>query len=188
MDGDKRARVHPTNGVKQGCPLSPLLFSLYINDMGKDISEGIRGDLTGDGVNGVSYMLYADDLSLNTNDPGEMQVMLNRLQAYAMRKGLTVNTSKSEEHAVRPCMAAQQRIKKFVHEPHCMAFRLGCTRAKCGVQNIYEKAVSSKAIAEKALTLLEAFSTRKPSSCKEYRHELASIERVWPRAFAVLLV
>eukprot|EP00983_Pelagomonas_calceolata_P018967 596898-Pelagomonas_calceolata.AAC.1 len=55
----------------------------------------------------------------------------------------------SEEHAVRPYMAAQQRIKEFVHEHdlrnrlhsdlaasgeslRCMAFRLGCTRAKCG--------------------------------------------------------
>eukprot|EP00983_Pelagomonas_calceolata_P078783 1154370-Pelagomonas_calceolata.AAC.4 len=67
MDGDKRARVRPTNGVKQG-----------------------------DGVNGVSYMLYADDLSLTTDDPGEMRVMLNRFWAYAMIKGQTVNTSKSE--------------------------------------------------------------------------------------------
>eukprot|EP00983_Pelagomonas_calceolata_P007688 249677-Pelagomonas_calceolata.AAC.1 len=64
--------------------------------MGRDISEGIRGAVAGDGVNGVSYMQYADDLSVTTNDPGEMQFMLNRLRAYAKRKGLTVNTSKSE--------------------------------------------------------------------------------------------
>jgi len=73
MDGEKRARVHPTNDVKQGCPLSPLLFSLYINDMGREISEGIEGAMIGDRVNCVSHMLYADDLGLTTNDPGELQ-------------------------------------------------------------------------------------------------------------------
>eukprot|EP00983_Pelagomonas_calceolata_P075214 1152901-Pelagomonas_calceolata.AAC.2 len=64
--------------------------------MGRDTNEGIRGAMTRDGVNGISYMLRADDLSFTTNGSGEMQVMPNRLQAYAMRKGLTVNTSKSE--------------------------------------------------------------------------------------------
>jgi len=40
-----------------------------------------------------------------------------------------------------------------------------------------------KPIAEKALMLLETFSRY-----AEHCHELASTERVWPRAFAVLLV
>ena len=55
-------------------PFVPAPVSLYINDMGREISEGIRSALTGDGVNDVAYMLYADDLSLTANDPGEMQV------------------------------------------------------------------------------------------------------------------
>ena len=37
----------------------------------------------------MSHMLYA-------NDPGEMQTMLNKLRTYAEKKGLTVNTAKSE--------------------------------------------------------------------------------------------
>ena len=41
--------------------------------MGREISEGIEGAVTGDRVNCVSHMLYADDLGLTTNDPGKMQ-------------------------------------------------------------------------------------------------------------------
>ena len=51
-----------------------------------------REQLTGDRVNCVSHMLYADDLGLTTNDPGEMQTMLNKLRTYAEKKGLTVNS------------------------------------------------------------------------------------------------
>jgi len=38
---DKTACVHPTRKVKQGCPLSPLLLSLYINDI-DDIRRNVR--------------------------------------------------------------------------------------------------------------------------------------------------
>jgi len=35
-------------------------------------------------------------LPLLSNEPGQLQIMLDRLSAYSLRKGLIVNTSKSE--------------------------------------------------------------------------------------------
>ena len=81
--------------MKQGCPLSPLLFSLYINNI-DDIAEGVSRAITGTAGVHVSHMLYADDLTLLTNEPCDVQIMLNRLAVYARNKHLIVNTSKSE--------------------------------------------------------------------------------------------
>ena len=73
-----------------------MLFSLYINDI-DDIAEGVSGAITGTAGVHVSHMLYADDLTLLTNnEPRDMQITLSRLTVYARNKHLIVNTSKSE--------------------------------------------------------------------------------------------
>jgi len=95
LDGDKSASVPPFFGVKQGCPLSPLLFAIHLNDI-DSIADRLKGALTGTPNLLVTHILFADDLCLMPNDPNHMQTMLNKLQTYAQRKSLTVNTQKSE--------------------------------------------------------------------------------------------
>ena len=77
-DGEKIARVYTNTGVKQGCPLSPWVPSLCINDV-DEIAEGVQGAVTGTTGSSVTHMLYADDLTLMSNDPDAMQTMLNHL-------------------------------------------------------------------------------------------------------------
>ncbi len=95
QDGHKSPSVGSTVGVKQWCPLSPLLMSLFIDGIGM-IAKGVQGAVTGSEDVRVTHLLYAHDLNQLVNAPGALQTMLNRLLIYAHSKHLTINTAKSE--------------------------------------------------------------------------------------------
>ena len=82
-------------GLNKVAPCLLCFFSLYINDI-DDIAEGVSGAITGNAGVHVSHMLYADDLTLLTNEPRDMQILLSWLAVSARNKHLIVNTSKSE--------------------------------------------------------------------------------------------
>ena len=61
-------------GLRQGCVLSPLLFSLYINGIVKKLKEGKCGIEYGDEI--VPCLLFADDTCLvASNAPDLMSCM-----------------------------------------------------------------------------------------------------------------
>lgn len=82
-------------GVRQGESLSPLLFSLFINDMESELfSKGVQG-ITCDDVK-LCLLLYADDSVLFADSRDALQEGLDHLHDYCQRWKLTVNTDKTK--------------------------------------------------------------------------------------------
>lgn len=82
-------------GLKQGCPLSPLLFAIYISDVDRAFKNQTCGGVV-IGRRKVHALSYADDIVLLADRPSELQEMLRVLERYSERKDMTVNTEKSK--------------------------------------------------------------------------------------------
>jgi hypothetical protein len=83
-------------GLKQGETCSPVLFSLFINELTKDILElGKHGiQLTPEFIQ-LLILLFADDVALFSDTIVGLQTQLNVMYNTAMRLDLVVNLDKS---------------------------------------------------------------------------------------------
>ena len=81
-------------GVKQWDPLSPLLFSLFINDLTNNIINkhcGVKA-----GIDNVGILLYADDIVLLSESPDKLQQLLNCLYKWCIKWKVYINANKSK--------------------------------------------------------------------------------------------
>ena len=87
---------HCTNGTRQGCIISPLMFILYLNELSKQL---VRNDCKGiyidENHQNTNLLLFADDLVLFGDNVGRLQDLLNNLSVFCKRWGLSVNMSKT---------------------------------------------------------------------------------------------
>ena len=81
-------------GLKQGYPLSPMMFNLYIDDI-KDIFDAQCDPVTITDTK-ISHFLYADDLVVVSLSPEGLQRSLDKISNYATTKSLTISIKKSK--------------------------------------------------------------------------------------------
>lgn len=94
-----------SQGVKQGCLLSPVLFSLYLNDLHNHLPGGISVAGTV-----VKVLLYADDIVLLAESPTILQEMIDVLYSYCSQWSLKVNLDKSKIMVFRECTRISRDI------------------------------------------------------------------------------
>ena len=89
-------------GVKQGCLLSPLLFSILINKVAEKITEkGRAGYQFIVGGKEIFSLLFADDIVLISQTPSGLQNQINSLKTASEELGLEVNLTKTKTMVFR---------------------------------------------------------------------------------------
>ena len=82
-------------GLVQGDALSPLIVSLFVNDLESDLMSDNCPSLHLNEIN-VFLLMYADDIVLQGESPENLQTRLNSPQGCTQWCGLTVNTLKTK--------------------------------------------------------------------------------------------
>lgn len=98
-------------GLKQGYPLSPLLFNIFINELtvylkSFDLGIAIGGEK-------ACILLYADDIALLANTESDLQKLLEGLYTWCNNNNMTINAGKSNVvHLRLPSMERSKYIFK----------------------------------------------------------------------------
>jgi hypothetical protein len=83
-------------GVKQGDPLSPLLFGLYIDRLERFLEQTCPQAGAQIGARLVRLLLYADDIVLMASSPQELKDLLAALGAFCNANSMFVNLRKTK--------------------------------------------------------------------------------------------
>ena len=94
LNGSLTQSFNVSSGVKQGDNISPLLFSLYLNDL----ATGIKSLNCGVDINDINLaiLLYADDIVLMAPNEDSLQKMISYVYEWCRKWRMAINTDKTQ--------------------------------------------------------------------------------------------
>ncbi|KAE8984448.1 hypothetical protein PR001_g23170 [Phytophthora rubi] len=105
-NGTKSRKIEVTSGIRQGCPLAPLLFILALDPLYRRLDGfmGIRGVVAQSAAGTFELRVagYADDTAAFVRHPRDIPLLLQALETFGNASGLQINTSKTMVIALHP--------------------------------------------------------------------------------------
>ena len=83
-------------GLREGCPLSPLLFALFIADAPRRLREIELGSSVRLAEYDLRSLFFADDAALVAATVPDLQRLVDRFTSYMREKWISINPAKSE--------------------------------------------------------------------------------------------
>ena len=100
FNGTKTRPVFLRRGLRQGCSLSPLLFALYISDIGASLSTSTLG-FSLDGLS-VAGLLFADDIVLISRTSEGLKTLYGLVKSHCDQLLLEINTGEGKSEVISP--------------------------------------------------------------------------------------
>lgn len=81
--------------MRQGCILSPLLYSIFVNELAVELkATGLGASIDAAGAYRLCVLLYADDIVLLTDSLIDLESLMGVVAGYARRWRFEVNHAK----------------------------------------------------------------------------------------------
>ena len=101
MEGIRTGWCKSDSGVRQGCPLSPLLFNIYVRELGMKVAQCKHGfkylivDRDGMTVEkSQAGFLYADDVCVIASNEQDLQMIFDSISGCIREYGMKVSEKK----------------------------------------------------------------------------------------------
>ena len=115
LNGQKLRAFPLRSGTRQGCPLSPLLFNIVLEDLATAIKQEaeIKGIQTG--KEEMKLSLFADDMIVYMENPiDSTKKLFDLINEFGKAAGYKVNTQKSKAFLYTNNGTAETEIRKKI--------------------------------------------------------------------------